>query len=292
MAEQISRYSLYSESPSEADPELVHIETIHARANLFDWNINIHKHPSMFQIIAILRGGALVHMDGQQSIHEGPCFITIPMGVVHGFEFHKDTVGFVVTVAQLVLQDEQFIQRFPMQQQLLSQAYIQTMSANDEDLPFIEATLQALADEYEQQQMGKQAMFAWLFYSLLLKLGRRLLVAETAGKSGSHEQRFQRLKQLIDCNFRLHWTVKEYAEALNTTPMSLSRTCKAMGAEPVNQLQQDRLLLEAQRMLIYTSAAAAVIAYDLGFKDPAYFSRFFKRRTGLSPQAFRVQRET
>ncbi|MEJ2037048.1 MAG: helix-turn-helix domain-containing protein, partial [Maritimibacter sp.] len=52
-------------------------------------------------------------------------------------------------------------------------------------------------------------------------------------------------------------------------------------------LIQDRLTLEAQRLLTYTNASAAMVASELGFQDPAYFARFFKRRTGLSPIGFR-----
>jgi AraC family transcriptional activator of pobA len=57
-----------------------------------------------------------------------------------------------------------------------------------------------------------------------------------------------------------------------------------------NEMQQHRLLMEAQRLLIYTSASAVQIAAELGFQDPAYFSRFFKRHTGLTPLAFRQAR--
>lgn len=292
MSEQISNYALYSESPSSADPELVHIETIHSRANLFDWSINIHKHPNMYQLIFVLEGGALVHMDGVQTVQEAPSVICIPAGVVHGFEFAKGTVGQVVTVSQLVLQDEQFQQRFPFRELLFSQAHILPLQQRHADWDYLTSTLQALAAEYEQQQVGKQAMFAWLLYGLLLKIGRQLqLLPGMQQDLSGYQLRHQQLLQLIEQHYREHWSAQDYAQALNTTTMSLSRTCQAVGASSVKELQQDRLLLEAQRLLIYTSASANKVAYELGFKDPAYFSRFFKRRTGLSPVQFRQSRE-
>jgi AraC family transcriptional activator of pobA len=53
------------------------------------------------------------------------------------------------------------------------------------------------------------------------------------------------------------------------------------------QLVHARILLEAKRQLRYTSASVSEIAYALGFEDPAYFTRFFSQRTGVSPRAFR-----
>ena len=50
-----------------------------------------------------------------------------------------------------------------------------------------------------------------------------------------------------------------------------------------------RVLLEAKRELVYTSAAVSEIAYALGFDDPAYFTRFFSKRTGMAPRTFRAR---
>ena len=53
------------------------------------------------------------------------------------------------------------------------------------------------------------------------------------------------------------------------------------------EVAQERLLLEARRKLIYIAAPVSLLAYELGFEDPAYFWRFFKRRTGMTPKEFR-----
>ena len=58
------------------------------------------------------------------------------------------------------------------------------------------------------------------------------------------------------------------------------------GAAPM-ALVHERLMVEAKRMLIYTPLSVAEVAYDLGFDDPAYFSRFFAEREGTPPSRFR-----
>ncbi|MBQ0785558.1 MAG: helix-turn-helix domain-containing protein [Amphritea sp.] len=290
----ISTYSLYSEETSLGDPEFIHIEDIRTRAELFDWTINIHTHPKMFQLVYVRKGSVRIHIDGLEQSEAAPCLITVPAGVVHGFEFdQQSTEGSVVTVSQLLMLDEQFQRRFPFKEELLSKALIIPLSADDPDQQLIDEQVKNLRREYSDNQPAKALMFEWLLFSLLIRIGRKLHSAYSRSEAGSrYEERYKELCQLIELHYRDHLSANQYAEMLNTTPIGLNRACAAVAGKNVSQLLQDRLILEAQRFLIYTAAPASLIAYDLGFKDPAYFSRFFKRRVGLSPGAFRSQRDT
>jgi AraC family transcriptional activator of pobA len=69
----------------------------------------------------------------------------------------------------------------------------------------------------------------------------------------------------------------------------LNRLCKQLLDKTAKAVPHERLLLEAKRRLIYTRSNLDEIAYDLGFQDPAYFSRFFKRATGLTAGRFRSE---
>jgi AraC family transcriptional activator of pobA len=74
---------------------------------------------------------------------------------------------------------------------------------------------------------------------------------------------------------------------LKVSSKRLRAACaKATGAPPISIIQA-RLLLEAKRLLRYSEATVAEIAYYLGFEDPAYFSRFFARGCEMSPRQFR-----
>lgn len=291
---QISTYALYSEEQSLGDPEFIHIEDIRVRAELFDWNINIHVHPKMFQVIYVKTGSVRIHIDGLEQEEQAPCLITVPSNVVHGFNFSEESAsGSVVTVAQLLFADEEFQRKFPFYEELMRSAHILTLTQDDEDRPFIEQQLEEMAREYSAQYVGKTSMFEWLLFALLLRIGRKLQSHFEPHETGSrYEQRYQTLCELIEKHYREHLPATQYAEMLHTSLMGLNRACSAVSGKSVGELLQDRLILEAQRFLIYTAAPASLIAYDLGFKDPAYFSRFFKRRVGLSPGAFRNQRDT
>ena len=80
-----------------------------------------------------------------------------------------------------------------------------------------------------------------------------------------------------------------YAATLCTSEASLRRACLATTGQTPIELLHLRLLVEAERQLRYTSMSVTQVAYYLGFEDPAYFSRFFSRRMGLSPRGFRAR---
>ena len=98
---------------------------------------------------------------------------------------------------------------------------------------------------------------------------------------------FSRFQDLLDGEYaRLH-TVDAYARALAVTAPHLSRVCRQARGRSASALIRDRQMLEARRLLAYTQIRVAEIAYELGYSDPAYFSRVFAAHTGLSPRAFR-----
>jgi AraC family transcriptional activator of pobA len=98
---------------------------------------------------------------------------------------------------------------------------------------------------------------------------------------------FSRFQGLLEGEYaRLH-TVDAYARALAVTAPHLSRVCRQARGRSASALIRERQMLEARRLLAYTQIRVAEIAYELGYSDPAYFSRVFATHTGLSPRAFR-----
>ena len=81
--------------------------------------------------------------------------------------------------------------------------------------------------------------------------------------------------------------IEFYAGELGVTPARLNAACKARLGITASRLLHDRIITEAKRWLIYTGMTVAEIGYALGFDDPAYFSRFFSKRTGVAPGRLR-----
>jgi len=99
-----------------------------------------------------------------------------------------------------------------------------------------------------------------------------------------------RFRALVDLHFRDRWPIPRYAHELGTTPVTLTRCCREELGRAPGDVVLDRVLLEALRLLTYTSASASQIAGELGFAEPGYFARFFRARTGMTATAFRRSR--
>ncbi|MCB1760190.1 MAG: helix-turn-helix domain-containing protein [Gammaproteobacteria bacterium] len=289
----IARYTLYGEEISANDPEFVHIEPIVDRSRLHDWRIRPHSHQRMFQLVFIATGVAEVSVDDSSRCVTGPCAVTLPASVVHAFRFEPEIRGYVVTVAELLLTDARYRRSRALLEPLFRQAQVTRFFTDDPESAFVERSLAQMLYEYQRQRPGRDAMFEWLLRIVLTAIRRRMgtQTGVEEDRQGDPGTRFARFRQLVDEHYRNHWSVEQYADALAISQGRLNRLCQLQERKSAGEIVQDRMVLEAQRHLIYSTASVALIAYDLGFNDPAYFSRFFKRRTGVTPGAFRRRRE-
>ena len=133
-------------------------------------------------------------------------------------------------------------------------------------------------------------------HEMLLVLLKRLIVNVTrlARKESFSEpvpddkyNLIRKFNLLVEAHFRTQHAVSYYAERLNKSPKTLSNLFALYGDMSPSQVIQERILIEAKRLLSYTGKSAKEIAYELGFEDAAYFSAYFKKYTDLSPLEFR-----
>lgn len=98
---------------------------------------------------------------------------------------------------------------------------------------------------------------------------------------------FSKFLNLIDEYFKEERSVSFYAEKLNISPNYLNIICKKSINSSASSLIQDRILLEAKRLLKVSEMSVKDIVFDLGFYDQASFSKFFKSQTGMTPSQFK-----
>lgn len=96
-----------------------------------------------------------------------------------------------------------------------------------------------------------------------------------------------RFKQLIEENFAREKNVSPYAEMLNINPSCLNELTKRLTGITAGELIRNRVIDETKKLLYSSNMSGKEIAYELGFDDPAYFSRFFKKYTGITLKEFR-----
>ena len=96
-----------------------------------------------------------------------------------------------------------------------------------------------------------------------------------------------RFIQAVDANFINKRSVSEYAKILNLSEGHLNNIIKKETGKPAGYHIRERILHEAQRLLIYTDSSISEISYTLNFSNPSYFFRLFKSLTGTTPKKFR-----
>jgi AraC family transcriptional activator of pobA len=290
--ETIPRYALYGEPGSLPASGFVHIEDIEARSGPAGWHIKPHRHAGMFQVLCISQGGAVVTVDADEHSLDGAWALTLPSGCVHGFRFDPGTRGHVLTCADTLL-DALGRDLLPTAVAALARTP-QRIDCRSEPLLFaqLEQYLQLLAWELGNHRAGNIAMLQLLVVAVLVTLQRQDAPGSTRGPGGAATNQqglVQAFRTLLDAQYRSAWTVEQYAAALRVSSSTLNRACHAVLELSAKQLVQQRLLHEAKRRLIYTGEPLESIAWSLGYRDPAYFSRVFRRLAGDSPSAFRLR---
>ncbi len=275
----VQSYSLFGESTHL--PDVLHCETIADRSELHDWELAPHRHARLHQVLLIANGGGWATLDGKTHALPTGSLVNVPPEHVHSFRFEKDTRGWVTTLADELL-DELLVGVGTLRSEL-DQACV--LSADT----FITQTVHQIWLEFSAQEKARALVLRGLSGVLLGWVARQLAQSTLADAKFNDSELVQRFKELIELNFKSHWTVSQYAKALSISPTHLSRLTRAANGSSALRMIEARLMREARRNLAYTNLSISSIAYTLGFTDPAYFSRVFTRDAGISPKAFRAQ---
>jgi AraC family transcriptional activator of pobA len=291
MNTRLPTYALYGEAGGKpaygADIGWLHCESIAERSRLHDWEIGVHRHESLFQLLAIRSGSCDTTLDGQRLKLRGPCLVTVPALVVHGFHFSPDVKGIVATVLEQRVQG--LLDSDPALKEHVLRPHAQAIARDN--APGIDRAVQALLREYHGHADWRGVALDVTLLHLLVLAGRAL--TDVARDSEPHGQRaldhVQRFRHAIARRFREQPSMAVCASELGITPTQLNRACQQVLGHNALGVLHARLLLEAQRELAYTTMSVKQIAFGLGFADAAYFTRFFQRHTGGAPSAWRSE---
>lgn len=266
----------------------VHYETFARLAGFFGRDMRPHWHDRYFQLHFLATGRIQLRLDDQLYAVKAPLFILTPPSVPHAFSTEPDSDGHVLTVRQELI--------WPLVETLWPRSgealALPGMCLSLESAP---ATLAALNhywplvnDEFHHRRPGREMLLLSMAQAVFTLLLREAPPNDLSAGGVRGEMRlFQRFNRLIDENFRRHLTVPEYALRLGVSESRLTELCRRFANQPPKRLIFDRVSREAKRLLRYSAHSVNQIAFDLGYKDPAYFARFFHRMAGCSPSQFR-----
>ncbi|MBK7989816.1 MAG: helix-turn-helix domain-containing protein [Comamonadaceae bacterium] len=285
---EIRRFFLYGHEARPLDDRFPHCERIEEQLQQYDWDAKPHIHEGLHQIQYFEKGSGELLVESDWQPFKAPVLLFVPAGTVHGFHFSRDTSGFVLTLSRDFM-DEVAAMVGSDIQRVTDAPRINILSPAEARQHALGSVLRLIEDDYQRGTIGRTSALISGMALMLVKIARLEERCSTLRSAGAHPyvHHFQKFRELVEKDFRTQPTVFEMASRLNMTDGRLTAICRAVADASPQQILHARLLVEAKRQLLYTVRASSTIAYALGFKDPAYFSRFFKRATGKTPKAFR-----
>lgn len=145
-----------------------------------------------------------------------------------------------------------------------------------------------LSKEYTSAKNYSKEIICLALKVLILMYRRNPQLGVRIFESSQKKHLLNDFRKIVNKRFYTLRTTKDYAHELNITPNYLNALCQEFFLKTVSEIIQERIILEAKRMLMHTSLSISEIAYKLGFNDNSYFGRYFKKVVGMSPKSFRT----
>ncbi|ADB37588.1 helix-turn-helix domain-containing protein [Spirosoma linguale] len=278
---------LYGDNHHPFTDGFIHHELLEVRSQLYDWDIDEHLHTDLIQLFFFTSGDGVLVSELRRITLTPPCMLLIPTNTLHGFAFQSNMVGEVFTIAEQSLDGfSKLIPTVFLEINQLSQYPLDGLTDEFDTLQWIK---NQLIRELNDDRPEKKAQLHSLLQLLLISLYRMRQESAIVGAVSTNRtlQYFNAFQKLIRQSIHELKTIQEYAAALNITAVHLNRICQSVVKKSALQIVHDNLTNEAKKYLLNTTYSLSEISYVLSFKDPAYFSRLFKKQTGLSPGQFR-----
>ena len=286
-------FKLYGETQHWPTPDLLHCESIPERSRLHGWRIRPHRHADLVHILFISQGSVELELEGTSYQLQGMAAIIVPAMTIHGFLFSSDIQGHIITLAK-PLADH--LHSALNDGKVLKKADFYRLASTHSTTRIAKLVTQ-IDQEYRYPALGRNQLLEALTQVLTIELERLVVPAQASVKRLGPQRRekgrqhLEQFQTLIEQRYREQPGIEDFARQLDISSAHLNLLCRKMVGLSALQVLHERILLEAKRQLTYTNMTIAQIADSLGFSEPAYFTRFFKRNTAMAPREFR-QRQT
>lgn len=239
-------------------------------------------------LFLLLAGRAALASPQQADIEiAAPAMLWLPHSARGSLEVMAGGTGFNAVIGLNFLQRTVGDAALAMHLQLfLGQTVLAGPDALAPHLGMLSGSFAALAEESQELRPGVAAMMGLHLGALMLQLWR-LTGMPTGSLRGAGATTAQRFHQLIELHYREGLRIDQFAARLGVTRAHLHDACLRTAGRTPLALLHDRLLTEARTRLEQTDLSVEQVGYGIGFRDPGYFNRFFKRLAGQSPGAYR-----
>ncbi|RWX01381.1 AraC family transcriptional regulator [Flavobacterium cerinum] len=256
------------------------IRTIESLSEGKDMVENLHRH-DFFYVLVIKSGTGSHEIDFiPYHVTNNSIFFMKP-GQVHRLTLKAGSTGYLLQFKNGFFPSQELLRK-------LSHKKICTLADGNGDRLIV--LLEDMVREFTEEREGYREVIKAnlsIFFIELLRL-RRNNESKTAAASEYPQEKLDNFFEMLDTGITQFKQVTHYADALNLSTYQLGAITRSLLDKTPSDIISEHIILEAKRQLLATSGQVNQIAYYLGYDDPSYFIRFFKKHTGHSPESFRI----
>lgn len=244
----------------------------------------LHRH-DFYYILVVKKGTGSHEIDfTTYDVNDHTVFMMRP-GQVHQLALKANSTGYLIQFKT----DFLYSHNSASQNHLTKLIQYNTYQLEPEGFAKIEGVLGEAIKEYTEKAKGYQEVLKANLSIFLIELlrQRQLKVMPAAQSSPYVQEKLEQFLELVEAKCTTHKQVSQYTNLLHLSSYQLSAITKNLLNKTPSEIINDYLILEAKRQLLATSNQINQIAYNLGYEDASYFTRFFKKHTAASPEAFR-----
>lgn len=285
---QIEKYHFLKNEPTRRQFDVFDLEAYQSK-NAHQVSVP-HTH-SFYQIIWFKNGEGRHFIDFESHEIKKDRLFFIAKNQVHYFEERSDYKGFLI----------HFNESFILNNETDINFFMTYTIFNNKSLPYFQIPkgLENQIGSYFNQikdevvhldEFGNSLILSGLLKALLLVVEReKRKVMDGDQDDLNRNDTYLKFRDLLEHKFYQNWPVLSFAEELGISPKSLNAIVKSETDKTTSQVVSERIILEAKRKLVHTNSHVNEIAYQLGFQDPYYFMKYFKKHVSCSPSEFRKQ---
>ena len=248
-----------------------------------------HKH-TFYHLVFFTKGGGNHAIDFQSfPVKPYQIYFMIP-GQVHSWDFEGEVDGYVINFSV------PFFQSFLLQSDYLEQFPFFSGASQDEVIDIPENLHKEIVALFEQiitesELSGRLAldMVRALMLQVFITLSRLTFPLHSKNTTPYNYTLLRNFQKLIEKNYTTLKLPKDYAALLYITPNHLNALCNDVLDISAGEVIRNRIVLESKRLLVNPGLTISEVADQLNFGDYSYFTKYFKKQTGVTPEEFRKQ---
>jgi AraC-like DNA-binding protein len=289
MAKRLPVYSICTIKGGESNPDEFIISRFGQYLAQRNYLLQPHGH-SFYHFVFFSKGAGKQAIDFTSfPVKPGQIYFMNP-GQVHNWQFSGEVDGYIVNFSESFFdsffKEPNYLERFPF---FGGYGEDQVILLTGHCVKEVTEVFERLLIELKPEKIHATEMIRTLLLQLFITVTRQIEPARQQQLSKPGYTTFRNFQKLVNEHYLKLKLPSEYAARLYVTPNYLNALCRDLLGKSAGEIIRDRIMLEARRLLINADISISEIAMQLNFEDNSYFTKFFKKYAGKTPEEFRKE---